>query len=89
MSAQLTWRALDEAGEARTAANRPAFLSQTPATLWQTSFGPRNLPHEAIQFLRPVPKKEIPANTAIEKKLSVGATTRNWTTTKTLLAKVQ
>ena len=25
MSAQLTWRALDEAGEARTTANRPAF----------------------------------------------------------------
>ena len=31
MSAQLTWRALDEAGEARTAANRPAFLPQTLA----------------------------------------------------------
>jgi uncharacterized protein (DUF1697 family) len=29
------------------------------------------------------------SNTAIEKKLSVGATTRNWTTTKTLLAMVQ
>jgi uncharacterized protein (DUF1697 family) len=29
------------------------------------------------------------SNTAIEKKLSVGATTRNWTTTKTLLAMAQ
>jgi hypothetical protein len=26
VSAQSTWRALDEAGEARTAANRPAFF---------------------------------------------------------------
>ena len=61
MSAKLTWRALDEAGEARTAANRPAFSPQTPDSSEQTSFWPRNLPQEAIQFLGPVPKKEIPA----------------------------
>lgn len=46
MSAQLTWRALDEAGEARTAANRPAFLPQTLAFLGQPFFWPRNLPQE-------------------------------------------
>lgn len=39
MSAQLTWRALDEAGEARTAANRPAFLPQTLAFWRKRSFG--------------------------------------------------
>ena len=30
VSAQLTWRALDEAGEARTEANRPAFPLKLP-----------------------------------------------------------
>jgi hypothetical protein len=30
VSALLTWRALDEAGEARTAANRPAFPLKLP-----------------------------------------------------------
>lgn len=60
MSAQLIWRALDEEGEARTAANRPAFLRQTLASSWQTSFWPRTLPQEAIQFLGPAPKKEVP-----------------------------
>ena len=46
MSAQLTWRILDEAGEARTVANRPAFLPQTLAFSGQTFFWPRNLPQE-------------------------------------------
>jgi hypothetical protein len=30
VSAQLTWRALNEAGEARAAANRPAFPLKLP-----------------------------------------------------------
>ena len=44
MSAQLTWRALDEAGEARTAANRPAFPLKLPrwsCTLRQRAYNRR------------------------------------------------
>ena len=44
MSAQLTWRALDEAGGTQTAANRAAFLSLTLVFSGQTFFWPRNLP---------------------------------------------
>jgi hypothetical protein len=44
--AQSTWRALDAAAEARTVANRPAFLLQTLAFSGQTFFWPRNLPQE-------------------------------------------
>jgi hypothetical protein len=62
VSAQLTWRALDEAGEARTAANRPAFLPQTLAFSGQTFFWPRNLPQERYNSIEPVPKKEIPVD---------------------------
>jgi hypothetical protein len=61
VSEKLTWRALDEGGEARTAANRPAFLPQTPAPSRQTFFWPCNLPYERYDFREPVPKKEIPA----------------------------
>ena len=39
MSAQLTWKALDEAAETRTAANRPAFLPQTLTFRGKPSFG--------------------------------------------------
>ena len=60
MSAQSTWRALDEAGEARTAANRPAFLPQTLAFGAQTFFWPCNLPQERYNFVKPVSNKEIP-----------------------------
>jgi len=60
MSAQSTWRVLDEAGEARTAANRPAFLPQTLVFSGQTFFWPRNLPQERYNSMEPVPKKEIP-----------------------------
>jgi hypothetical protein len=60
VSAQLTWRALDEAGEARTAATRPAFLPQTLAFSGQTFFWPRNLPQDRYNSIEPVPKKEIP-----------------------------
>jgi hypothetical protein len=61
VSAQLTWRALDEAGETRTAANRPAFFPQTLALSGQTFFWPRNLPQERNTSIERVPKKEIPA----------------------------
>jgi hypothetical protein len=60
VSEQLTWRVLDEAGEATTAANRPAFLPQTLASWAQTFFWPYNLPQERYNFMKPVPKKEIP-----------------------------
>ena len=60
MSAQLTWKALDEVGDARTEANRPAFLPQTLAFSGQTFFWPRNLPQERYNSMKPVPKKEIP-----------------------------
>lgn len=43
MSEKLTWRALDEAGEARTGGNRPVFLPQTLAFWGHTFFWPRNL----------------------------------------------
>jgi hypothetical protein len=62
VSAQSTWRALDEAGEARTAANRPAFLPQTLAFGAQTFFWPCNLPQERYNSVKPVSKKEIPVN---------------------------
>jgi hypothetical protein len=64
VSAQLTGRALDEADEARTAATRPAFLSQTLAFSGQTFFWPRNLPQERSNSMEPVPKKEIPVYSA-------------------------
>jgi hypothetical protein len=60
VSAQLTWRALDEADNARTAANRPAFLPQTLAFSAQTFLWSCNLHQERYNFLDPAPKKEIP-----------------------------
>lgn len=60
MSAQLTWRVLGEAGEARTAANHPAFLPQALAFSGQTFFGSRNLPQKRYNSMEPVLKKEIP-----------------------------
>jgi hypothetical protein len=60
VSALLTWRALDEAGEARTAVNRPVFLPQTQAFSGQKFFWPRNLPQERYNSIEPAPKKEIP-----------------------------
>jgi len=60
VSAQLTSRALDKAGEARTVANRLAFLPQALAFSGQTFFWPRNLPQKRYNSAEPVPKKEIP-----------------------------
>src|ERR1019366_116016 len=54
VSAQLTWRALDEAGEARTAANRPAFPLKLPR--WSS-----NLLQRAYNRREFVFKMEIPA----------------------------
>jgi hypothetical protein len=61
MSAQLTWRALDEEAKAWMTANRPAHLSQTLALSAPTILWSCNLPQERYNSLEPVPKKEIPA----------------------------
>ena len=53
MSAQLTWGALDEGGEARTAANRPAFRLKLPR--WPCNL--RQRAHNCREF---VFKMEIP-----------------------------
>jgi hypothetical protein len=50
-------------GEARTVANRSAFLPQTLAFSEQTFFWPRNPPQERYNSIEPVPKKEIPIKT--------------------------
>jgi len=54
VSAQWTWRALDETGEARTAANRPAFPLKLPR--WSC-----NLRQRAYNCRDFGSKKEIPA----------------------------
>jgi hypothetical protein len=61
--AQLTWRGIDEAGEASKAANRPALIPQTPAFQGQTSFWPRHLTQERYNSFDPVPKRVIPNET--------------------------
>jgi hypothetical protein len=60
VSAQLTWRALDEADEARTAPNCPAFLQQTLAISGQVVLLPRNLPQERYNSRNFGSKREIP-----------------------------
>jgi len=75
VSAQSTWRALDEAGEARTAANRPAFLPQTLAFGAQTFFWPCNLPQERYNFVKPVSKKEIPDEAFGEPEKAIASAT--------------
>ena len=60
MSEKSTWRALDEAGEARTVANRRASVLQTLTFLAQTFFWSRNLPQERYNCRNLAPKKEIP-----------------------------
>lgn len=62
MSAKLTWRALDEAGEARTVANRRAIVPQTLTFLASTLSSPYHLPQERYNCLEPVSKKEIPVD---------------------------
>jgi hypothetical protein len=61
VSAQLTWRTLDEAGNARTAVNRPdlpplPLVLSTQRLPWSC-----NLPQERYNFLKPMLKKEISA----------------------------
>ena len=53
MSARLNWRALDEAGKARTAANRPASLVQTPAFFDLNAFFALQSASGAIKSPRP------------------------------------
>ncbi len=61
MSALLTWRALDEAGEARTAVNRPVFLPQTQAfSGHKSSFGLAICHRQRYNSIEPAPEKEIP-----------------------------
>ena len=60
MSAQLTWRALDEAGEAWTAANPQLFCRKSWLFGRQRSFGLAICPRERYYLMKPVPKKEIP-----------------------------
>jgi hypothetical protein len=61
VSAKLTWRALDEAAEARTPGNRPAFLPQTLDFSEQAFCWRRNLLQAAIEFLGiGDEKREIP-----------------------------
>jgi len=62
VSALLTWRTLDEAGEARTAANRLVFLPQTQAFSGRKFFWPRNLPQERYTSIELAPKMEIPVS---------------------------
>ena len=60
MWAQLTWRAFDEAGEARAAANRLTSVPQTPTFSAPTLLSPSHPPQEPYNCLEPVSKKEIP-----------------------------
>ena len=62
MSAQWTWRALDEAGEARTAANCQACPSQMLAFSAQLFCWPCNLSQERYNCSDSGSKKEIPVN---------------------------
>jgi len=61
VSAQMSSWTLNEAGEARTAENHPAFLPQTLAVWTQTLCWPCNLPQELYNSIKPVTKEEIPA----------------------------
>ena len=60
VSEKITWRALDEAWETKTAANSQPFPPQTLAFTAPTFFRPCNLSQERYNFLESVPKKEIP-----------------------------
>jgi hypothetical protein len=59
VSAQFTWRVLDEADGTRTVVNRPAFLPQTLAFSEQMFFWHRHLSQERYNSMKPAPKKEI------------------------------
>jgi hypothetical protein len=56
VSAQLTWRALDEAGEARTAANRPAFPLKLPR--WSCNLRQRAYICREFVFKMEIPDEE-------------------------------
>ena len=59
MSAQLAWRAPDQASKARTAANCRPFPLQTRAFLARLLFWPCNLLHERYNLLESATKMEI------------------------------
>ncbi len=62
MSKKATWRVLDEADEAKSAANWQAFPPQTLAFTAPTFFWPCNLSQERYNFLESASKKEIPVS---------------------------
>ena len=62
MSEKTSWRVLDEADEAQTAANCQAFSPQTLAFTAPTFFWPCNLSQERYNFLESVSKKGIPVS---------------------------
>ena len=59
--------ALAEASKARTVANLPASLPQTPTFSAPTIFSPFHLPQERYNCLEPVSKKEIPVNRGLRR----------------------
>jgi hypothetical protein len=59
VSAQLTWRALDEADQARMAANRRAFVPQTQTFSAQAFFSPCTLPQDRYNYRDSRSKTEI------------------------------
>jgi hypothetical protein len=71
VSEKSTRKALDEAAEARTAANRTAFLPQTLAFSGQTFFWPRNLPQERYNSMELVPKKGDSGQNTFEMGISL------------------
>ena len=62
MSEKTTWRVLDEADEAKIAANWQASPPQTLAFTAPSFFWPCNLSQERYNFLESVSKKEIPVS---------------------------
>jgi len=62
VSEKTTWRVLNEADEAKMAANWQAFPPQTLAFTAPTFFWPCNLSQERYNFLESVSKKEIPVS---------------------------
>ena len=65
MSANLTWTALDKAGEAWATANRPAFPPRPLVFSTQTFLRSCNLPQERYNCKDSAPKKEIPVKVLV------------------------
>lgn len=69
MSAQLAWKALHEAGKARTPSSCPAFLPQTLVFWRQRSFDVALKPQRRYISWNPGSKKEIPVKKSGLRKL--------------------